>query len=232
MLKKRNLISFDVDGTILNFIDKGKEYFRQCDKAFNDIFGYNKNINDYLSTDKIGTTDYGLIYNIVKKMYQTEKPDPEILDKFTKQIEKNFFETYKGEVEMTRGILPVLERLSNDKNNVVVVSTGTFESIQLAKLQTLKLDKYFNLSKSSFGKHLTRTDVIKNTLEINKKEFGNFSKFIHVGDTFRDSQSAHEAGALAVGVKTGPHIQEFEKPCLVLEDFETGYDSFMNLVYD
>ena len=240
------LVTFDIDGTLLIGKNKGGEHLNSFKAAIYDLFGFKGDVPKYAPGTDIGISKQ-IIDSIIKSR-QIENNSQnnndtnicsmsdELLQKFVKKTEDHYSEFFDGEVDIMPGIVESLEGLSNIYNAKIAVCTGNFKGIALQKIEKAGLSKYFTpYVIGGFGNNFeSRTDILKEAHQNAEKVFGiKFDRFIHVGDSPSDIESANEIGTTSVLVQTTPfdfNSTDYQIPSFVFTNLKDNYDDFISVV--
>lgn len=227
----KTFISFDIDGTLIKFGGESAKHPLAFRNAFNKLF--HMNIKEYplqyIQKNVYGMTDLQTLIEMMKKA--NIKPTDKIIADFQKEIEKEYLSIIKPNFNLVPKADIFLKTLSSNTNFTLGVATGNFENLAWIKLSLSNLDKYFPLHIGGYGNVLNRSDVIKNALkDAYSKGYGPFDRFIHIGDTSCDAESALSVGFEAVISKTGKEKSNFPEGSIVFEDFDTDYSKILDFL--
>ncbi|EAX94760.1 haloacid dehalogenase-like hydrolase family protein [Trichomonas vaginalis G3] len=186
----KTLITFDIDGTLLNFSDKGHCYIRVFNQTFADIFGGDKNPRDYLPKRMCGATDKYLLSYMIKEITKQPETDEKLYHQFHDEIISRFVKEFDGSISLTKGCKELLDHLSKMKNVGLGVCTGNFPEIAQKKLSSCGILDYFDKDACCFGASEERTNVLADAIASATNKHGKFSKVIHFGDTVPDYNAA------------------------------------------
>lgn len=233
MASKRVFISFDIDGTIIEF-DKNVSFHHEAfAQAVTEYFGKADIPAKMLGYSVAGWMDRKILKNMIEKLgYEASN---ENLEKTINKATEIFSNLFTATPIVPIGMREMLEELSTMPNVTIGLATGNLEGIAWKKLEAAGILKYFKGRFGGFGDVvLDRADAIR-TAKLNaEKALGiKFDKAIHIGDMISDAQGAIDAGAHGIIVKTGAIVlpdDEYPKPCTVLENMKVNHDDFLNIV--
>jgi phosphoglycolate phosphatase len=100
------------------------------------------------------------------------------------------------------GVVPLLDRLSQDDGAILALGTGNFRTSAAMKLRHYAIDHYFQTG--GFGDSTEdRADLIARGLAAARRRHGRYETAFVIGDTPHDIRAARANGVVAVGVATG-----------------------------
>ena len=213
----KKILLFDIDGTLLHTGGCGKVAF---EKAFQELFGIS---NAWGNTSPDGKTDPLIIEEIVA----TTLKHP--LDKHEYQnLCERYLAYFEKEIKIAPrfrlmpGIIPLLTKLSEEKDVFLGIASGNFEEAAWLKLEAGKIRHFFKFG--GFGSDSKeRSEIIKTAIQRGEKACGyTFRKdqVYVIGDTIYDVRAAKKAGVKSIGVTTGTKGKDSfsEKPDYLLPD--------------
>ncbi|MCK5708365.1 MAG: HAD hydrolase-like protein [Candidatus Aureabacteria bacterium] len=194
---KKNLILFDIDGTLLISGGAGN---RSIDKAFIKLFSF-EGASDGI--EYIGRTDQMIFKDILEK-----KMGAETSLKNRKEVEETYIEFLKNEVKSSCGfmVLPgvstLISMLSKRNDMLLGLATGNIEKAGRIKLEHAGLNRFFPFG--GFGEDgFIRSDIIKRAVHrAFEIEPNGFKKMFLVGDSYYDVEAAKKTGLISVAVGT------------------------------
>ncbi|OHS92679.1 haloacid dehalogenase-like hydrolase family protein [Tritrichomonas foetus] len=242
------LVTFDIDGTLIQSAEGGIDLNAAINKAAFDVFGIDQDMEEYIESSFSGTTDYWIANEIAKRA----KPDcnnrEELIQKFLKLETKYYHELFENDVIPLPGASKILEFLSQRPDVVIALSTGNLEAIAWKKMQTCNLEHYFKGRYGGFGEICERKDILRAAYESAQKgeqlgERSNctekvdvskcqkFLRHIHIGDAHQDVEAAKKVGAIPIAVETGNlRFDDFVGPCFVVNNLEDGFDDVVSII--
>ena len=197
-------ILFDVDGCLISTGGAGTKSWRF---AFNRLHGIPADIGEYTEG---GMTDPTVGRLTFKRVIGREPTDPEMA-----RLLAAYLDQLGVEVEQSAGyrVMPGVESLLprlTDAGVLLGIVSGALEAAAHVKLARAGLNRFFSFggygSDSSDRAELTRV-AIERAGRIHGHPL-DAARLLVVGDTPRDIDAAHAAGAIAVGVATGKYTVE------------------------
>ena len=222
-------ISFDIDGTLVCFTEQINVHIKAFQEAFALLAKPVDDISKVIGEPIMGWMDKKIIMTILKNIgcdYSDEK-----VQEVMKKTEEIFVHNFTGVPIVPPGITKVLDYCVKCPNITIGLASGNLPGIAWKKIENAGLLQYFPEKIGGFGVVLDRCSAIKNS-RLNAEQITGkkFDKIIHIGDTANDISSAHLAGAQAIAVLTGQQGQNYEEPCLILNNFEDGYEQFLSFL--
>jgi phosphoglycolate phosphatase-like HAD superfamily hydrolase len=200
----RLAVLFDIDGTLITSGGAGAASWRE---AFQQLYGVPADIGQY--TDA-GMTDPEVGRLTFEKVIG-RKPTPRELGRLLARrntLLPRIVAESKG-YRVLPGVAELLPRLC-EEGYLLGLTTGGVETAAHIKLERAHLNRYFHFG--GYGSDST------NRVELTRKALDRASTILAhrlsrdevlvVGDTPKDVEAAHAAGALAVGVATGSYSKE------------------------
>lgn len=197
-MEKKNLIIFDVDGTLINSMPIDAKCF--VDSLSKD-FGI-KDINQDWSIYK-KVTDSGIFEEIYESAFN-KKPST---DDFKKH-EDSFFKVLKNEIEANlnpileiSGAKEMLNSLQNKSNYYISIATGTYFKTAMYKLKQININEN-DFPISTANDDMKREKIIETSIAKAKIFYGidDFDKIISVGDGSWDLKTAINLDIPFVGI--------------------------------
>jgi phosphoglycolate phosphatase len=196
-MKKKILILFDIDGTLLLSGGAGN---RAIDRAFMQVFSLEKATE---GIEFVGMTDQKIFMQII-----SQKLKREVDGETKKKVIALYLEYLRDEVDRSSGFLvlagvrDLMESLSEEQAVLLGLVTGNFEKGARIKLIRADLDRYFPFG--GFGEDGTnRTDIAKAAIKRAAGIFpAGFEKIFVVGDSRYDVLSAQDIRAYSIAVGT------------------------------
>lgn len=196
-MKKRILVLFDIDGTLLLSGGAGN---RSIDRALMELFSLENATRDILF---VGRTDKLIFQEIVEK-----KLNKAINDPLRQKISSLYLQYLRKEVSVSPGfqvldgVRELIEKLGMDGRFVLGIATGNIEEGAWIKLERAGLKKHF-----SFGGFdedgFKRSEIVMSAMTKALKNYPEgFEKVILVGDSPFDVEAAKEAGIVSIAVGT------------------------------
>ncbi|CAL9111534.1 unnamed protein product [Musa acuminata var. zebrina] len=239
MTRRRVLVTFDVDGTLIRSTGSASNHLhRQAfAHAFLRVFGLQnatiEAVQHHGQTDPIILVNTAIHYGVSSNVAAERLPD--MKTEMLKYAREHVEEIGEG-LEVLPGVASLLDALSSS-NVVIGLVTGNLEEIAWMKMDGLGIRKYFTVPNfGGFGSdHIDRGHLVKIAADRAKELCpAGFDLRVHVGDTPNDIKAAEYGGALAIGVCTGIFTEEELKKsscgsAIILSDL-TDSTTFMNLL--
>lgn len=231
----RNLILFDIDGTILN-LENGIAYDIFV-STINDVFSTDLNSSNLPSFH--GKTDLHILEDIGLELGihadDMNERLPLLWDGF---FEKFVQRITKQSIEVLPGVSELINLFHNESDYSLGLVTGNFERNAYLKLKTANLDSYFTIG--AFGDDHKNRNLLPSIALERAKNAGlvhsdiRSERVLIIGDTFRDVDCARANGMSVVSVATGcASYDELYalKPDFLFDDlskFENVFDTINN----
>lgn len=228
------LVTFDIDGTILNCADGGENHIKAVNHTAFDLYKVplDTNLEEYIGHTFVGTTDSWIAEEIIKKATGVQTVAQKDLDAFEK-LECEYYEKFGvGSAGALPGVRKVIETLNTMPNVTISMCTGNYEKIAWIKVEHAGVADLFKEKLGGFGHIIERSNILRGAIKQAEELRGHkFDRCIHIGDAVSDVKAAQAAGAIAVAVETGSYKKpDYPQPCFVLENMDKGYDDFINIV--
>ena len=229
---QKKLILFDMDDTIVNFLEYYEVAFTE---TFKEVYGIRSKLEEI---DFAGKT----IPNIIREMGKLKGLDEEFvesrLNKALDIIAENFLERIGKTKDIgTQAVLPgareLLKELT-DLGHSKGLLTGSTGRVGRKILEVTDLEKYFDVL--TFGEEAeTRAALFRLSMEKAEKKLG--VKFrgrdiAMIGDSVRDVECGKEFSAMTIAVATGPHNHhdlELSKPDYIFNSLRE-YEKIVKIV--
>ncbi len=225
------LVLFDIDGTLLFCDGAGRKSIGDALKSAFGVEGFPEGYS------LAGCTDKQIIFDILKHFGVGED---EINRKMEKVLELYYeflqinTSSNKHKKRLLDGVLPLLEELQADKENVMLgLLTGNLKKSALLKLSLFNLQGYFLYNNDLFGgfgsDHPERSrlvDISRNrAFEMTGRIFVG-KDIVVIGDTKNDILCGKHIGVKSIAVATGDYTREEllkYEPDYIFDDFsDTG----------
>jgi phosphoglycolate phosphatase-like HAD superfamily hydrolase len=206
------LVLWDIDGTLVHTAGHGRWAFEE---AFRSVVG-----SEPLPVDYAGRTDH----QIALAMLGGEREHlPRVLEELAGALEVRK-EAMRLDGHAYPGVAEVLESLHGRDDVVQSLLTGNIASNAALKVSAFGLERWLDFEVGAYGSdpHERRSDLVAVARERAANKYGEPTGAVLVGDTPLDVRAAHEAGARAVAVMTGPADRETLRrsgPEALLEDY-------------
>jgi phosphoglycolate phosphatase len=195
------LVLWDIDFTLVDTTGQGRKAF---DEAFEAVVGHPP--DDMVPF--AGYTDHQIAVAMLEKVGHTDQGHvPRMLEELGTALAAR-----ADEIRSTGRALPgareALEALADREGVVSSLLTGNIEANAAVKLAAFGLDSLVDLGVGGYGSdpHEARSDLVAVARERASGKYGSeVSDTVLVGDTPLDVRAAHEAGARAVAVASGPY---------------------------
>jgi len=223
------IIAFDIDGTLLLSGGAGA-------RALDRVFKEQLDVEDaFRGIHPDGMTDDDIIQEMGRRKLDREF-QPDEIGLFRERY-AHFMKDELPRSEKFRvmpGVGDLLERLSKEKDLLLGLVTGNYESTGMMKLAHGGLDRYFRFG--GWGTDSAdRLELTKTGIERGKKLAGgglpDEAVFL-VGDTVHDIRCGHGAGARVIAVATGSTTRETlagKNPEFLLDDL-SDTERFLSIV--
>jgi phosphoglycolate phosphatase-like HAD superfamily hydrolase len=197
----RRVVLFDVDGTL---IDTGGAGGRSWSFAFREAFGVDGDIRKF---SEVGMTDPVVARETFRGTLGREPTTDEVIRLMMRYVLRLPEEVAASPgYRVMPGVEGLLERLV-EADTLLGLVTGNIEGAAHIKIARAGLGRFFLFggygSDSSVRSDLTRAAIAR--AEALSGHDIDAAEVMVVGDTPRDIEAAHGAGAIAVGVATGEY---------------------------
>ncbi|MGH2539405.1 MAG: HAD family hydrolase [Actinomycetota bacterium] len=201
---QHRVVLFDVDGTL---IDTGGAGGRSWSYAFREAFDVDGDIRKF---SEVGMTDPVVARETFRGTLGREATTDEVIRLMMRYVLRLPIEVDSSPgYRVMPGVEDLLARLV-EADTLLGLVTGNIEGAAHIKISRARLGRYFLFggygSDSSVRSDLTLAAVAR-AGALSGREIDP-SEVLVVGDTPRDIEAAHGAGAIAVGVATGEYTVE------------------------
>lgn len=210
-------LCFDIDGTLLRCHGAGKAAIKTALESGYSLSHANVEVN------YAGRTDASLC----RELFELNGVEftPQNIQAFKELYEKELsLELQKGGCELLPGVRELLDILSQDKRYRLGILTGNIKKTGFLKLQSHKLDSYFDFG--GYGDSSEAREDIAKEAKLSAEELIGGSidsqKILILGDTPKDVECGKAIGAKTLAVCTGySPREEIEQtnPDLIVSDF-------------
>ncbi|WP_162263072.1 HAD family hydrolase [Legionella cincinnatiensis] len=221
-LTMNNLIVFDIDGTLIHYID--------CETT-----AYVESINSVIGIDKISTkwddysysTESGILSEIFFQSLQREPKNTEqcsIKDRYISYLSASFKHN-PNSLKCIPGARDVFDMAKQINWDVAIATGGWYESAVM-KLDTVGIP-YHNTPMAHADDHFERKDIIMTAVSRAQHFYNknNYHNIIYVGDRLWDLKATQALKIDFIGV--GEHLKTIENRNFFLVDDYESHD-FLN----
>jgi phosphoglycolate phosphatase-like HAD superfamily hydrolase len=190
-----HLVLFDVDGTLL--LSHDELYVRANSDALREVYG----VTGMKHPDDPGDTALHYTRLVLEAAGLDDRQIDAGLDQWCAAISRRYVELLAGADTSDWKIPPnAAQTLTRIPHRALL--TGNPEPIARARLQRMELGRLFPAGEGAFGCERERRAAL---IELALARAGDWpaDRAVAVGDTPRDIQTAHEAGARCIAVATG-----------------------------
>ncbi len=202
---KKDIIFFDLDGTLIDSAPGIKESVKYALSFFNIEEKDEKKLNLFIGPPLFDA--FSLYYNM----------DKETADKAVEKYRENYNDNKAMEKFFVYSGVEKMLKTLKEKGYIICLATAKPQKYAQKILEKCNLDKYFDyINGASFDeKKRTKTAVIKETIEINHYEK---ERILMVGDRENDAEGAKNNSIAVLGVTYGYGTKEElkEAGCSVL----------------
>lgn len=206
----KTLLTFDIDGTVLNC--PGGKLIR--DESF--LIAFKKYFNRYVSKENlfgkrtIAMTD-GQTAELILNRHQGRSSPRDISDLLNFYSEA-FNTTYKECPIPTPGIREFLEEINKNPKFVVAFSTGCTKETAEFKVFRAGLGDLFNPFIGGFGDNHLRKLCIREAKRVASiVTNASIGRSFHFGDTVPDIEAALQVNSIPIGLQTGQRALQDER---------------------
>ena len=226
------LITFDIDGTLLKFGGNSAKHPIAFQKAFSEMFTPVDLPEKYLGKRLEGASDLLLATKMIEKYGL--KPNFSLLTSFQNRVESIYDDILTESLDLTPGIIDLLEQISHSDKFLIGLATGNYKKIALKKLKLSKLDKYFHPLIGGFGDTAYNKEEILMEASKNAELYCHTHNIqilhkIHIGDTIDDVNAAIKAQFFPIAVKTGRPNTIFPSSCLIMNNLLNSFHEIDNI---
>jgi phosphoglycolate phosphatase-like HAD superfamily hydrolase len=210
------LVLWDIDGTLVDSAGHGRGAFEE---AFRTVVGGAPEPVEFA-----GRTDHQIA---LAMLAGSRERLPLLIEELAAALERRR-RAIERDGRAFPGAEAALRALAARDGVVQSLLTGNLESNAAVKVGAFGLDRFIDLEVGGYGSdpHEARSDLVAVARERATAKYGRPSCAVLVGDTPLDVRAAHEAGARAVAVASGPYgLEELRaaRPDAALEDLrDTG----------
>lgn len=203
-MKKMKLIVFDLDQTL---IDVFPFHNKATELTFKKVFKIKARMDE---VDYVGKTIKRVLTELAAlKKIPKEERNRKILTAL-KFYDKNFISILPKSTKkfVLPGVYAIVDKLSKDKNNFLIVLTGDSKKIAETLLKRASLLKKFHFlitgERATSRIKLMKIAVKKARTETKQKRF---EKIIVIGDSIHDIEAGRSIKALTIAILTGNHTK-------------------------
>jgi len=217
MLKK--LVLFDIDGTLLRV---GKINRQSLIDALTAVYGTEGSARSHNFSGKM---DSVIIYEVLKHAGL----DEEHIEKRFDEVKRTYIELFRKQsrredIELLKGVPPLLEELSRQNDVMLGLLTGNFEGSGRHKLRLPAIDHYFPFgafADDAYDRNDLPAIAVDKAYALTGRRFLP-DEVVIIGDTEHDIRCARTIRARCVAVATGNYsARQLEAHCpdVLFEDF-------------
>jgi phosphoglycolate phosphatase-like HAD superfamily hydrolase len=190
------LVLWDIDGTLVDSAGHGRRAFAE---AFEAVTGR----PPAAEVPMAGHTDHQIALAMLGEAHDRL---PRMLEELAAALARRA-ELIRAEGHPYPGAREALQALGERSGTVQSLLTGNLEANAAVKLAAFGLDRLVDLEVGGYGSdpHEARSDLVAVAREKAATKYAEAAATVLVGDTPLDVRAAHDAGARAVGVATGPY---------------------------
>jgi phosphoglycolate phosphatase len=190
------LVLWDIDGTLVNSAGHGRHAF---DDAYRAVTG--REPPDRV--EMAGRTDRQIALSLLDGLHESL---PHLLDELVEALKRRA-PNIRGEGHALPGAEAALEAIAGREATVQSLLTGNLAANAALKLGAFGLERWLDLEAGGYGSdpHEQRSDLVAVARERAAAKYSPAVDTVLIGDTPLDVRAAHEAGARAVAVASGPY---------------------------
>ena len=190
------LVLWDIDGTLVDGAGQGRH-------AFDDAFRVVTGREPPGRVEMAGRTDRMIAMSMLDGNGDSLAPMLEELERALAARE----ERMRAEGRALPGAAEALAALAEREHTVQSLLTGNLAANAALKLRAFGLERLVDLEVGGYGSdpHEARSDLVAVARERAAEKYAPAVNTVLVGDTPLDVRAAHEAGARAVAVASGPY---------------------------
>ena len=199
------LIIFDLDQTIIELF---KFHNKTTTTTFKKIFGVKARLDEI---DFVGNTIKKNLDTLAKLKGIKKSERNKEIPKAVKNYEKIFISIIPKNIKrfLLPGVHKLIKKLSQDKNNFLIILTGNSKLMTKTVLKRASILKDFHFLIT--GEHTkSRIKLIKKAVKKAKRK-RKIDKIIVIGDSTHDIEAGRAVGAVTITVLTGFHSKAMLK---------------------
>jgi phosphoglycolate phosphatase-like HAD superfamily hydrolase len=188
-------VLWDIDGTLVDSAGHGRLAFED---AYRTVVG-----GDPAEVAMAGRTDRQIALAMLD---ESDGHLPRLLDELVAALERREA-AIRREGRALPGVEDALERLAAREGVVQSLLTGNLAANAAVKLGAFGLERFLDLEVGGYGSdpHEARSDLVAVAHRRASAKYAAPTGAVLIGDTPLDVRAAHEAGARAVAVASGPY---------------------------
>ena len=229
----RTLVTFDIDGTLLNKVNNGQKIPVKR-WILKELFNIDEEPSKILGYSTVGYTDIYIAEEIIKKVTKKDKAPEDLMDRYFQLYVQYYKEYYNDSKYLSKiaGVEKFLSKINKMDDVYLGLVTGNNKFVGEMKMNLSNLTKYFDKNLLRFGTHRDRKDIINSIVDKAKRMYGNIDRVIHVGDAEQDIEAADEAGVESLLVKTGPQSNKpmSRKATITVDNFVKDYKKAIDFI--
>ncbi len=214
----RKLVLFDIDGTILNAGGiGGRSLYQAVEEICHENRMFGDNPTPELGRVRMsGMLDTQIVHDILEGVLPERAIQqllPDIFDRIAKLLREGC-KAERANMRLLDGVRELISAVADHKACLLGLLTGNNKGGAAAKLDVFDLNPFFQLG--AFGDDARSRNALpaiaaRRAFEQTGKRFVG-QDIVIIGDTPRDIECAHHAGAYAIAVTTGQYSREALAP--------------------
>ncbi len=213
---KKNLIVFDIDGTLIDSASVHGEFI--------EISMRNQGIKD-IDTNwhlyKHHTDSFIIQENLFRNGIKTDS------EFYIDKIDRNLLDLYNESetvIQPFTGLLELFQDLNNDSVFDYCFATGSLRKSAEFKMSKSLPQEYFLDRLFSASEGITREQIVSSAIDsrLRNNKIDNFDRIISIGDGIWDRDTAHNLNIEFIPVGPAENFDRFKSDCFFHLDHEQG----------